>query len=73
MIRKVFYDYLMNYNNTALKTIFTDDLDKAIKQALATLLITMNENKYNKIRKKAEDRLAMQKREYYNLVGLKLY
>ncbi|RGB33631.1 hypothetical protein C1646_815894 [Rhizophagus diaphanus] len=68
MIRKVFYDYLMNYNNTALKTILTDDLDKAIKQALETLSINMNENKYNKIRKKAEDRLAMQKREYFNLV-----
>ena len=69
MIRKVFYDYLMNYNNTALKTVFTDDLDGAINQALETLSITMDENKHNRIRKKTEERLAMQKREYYNLVS----
>ena len=69
MIRKVFYDYLMNYNNTALKTVFTDNLGGAINQVLDTLSITMDENKYNRIRKKTEDRLAMQKREYYNLVS----
>ncbi|CAG8443048.1 10173_t:CDS:10 [Funneliformis mosseae] len=68
MIRRIFFDYLMNYNNTALKTIFTKGLEVAIKQALETLSITMDENKYNRIRKKTEDRLAMQKREYYSLV-----
>jgi len=70
MIRKVFYDYLMNYNNTALKTVFTIGLDEAINRSLETLSITMYEDKYNRIRKKTEERLAMQKREYYNLVSL---
>ncbi|CAI2164709.1 4841_t:CDS:10 [Funneliformis geosporum] len=39
MIRRIFFDYLMNYNNTALKTIFTKGLEVAIKQALETLSV----------------------------------
>ncbi len=41
----------MNYNNTALETIFTDCLDRAIKQTLKTFSITMDENKYNRKQK----------------------
>ena len=60
MIRKIFYDYLMNYNNTALETIFTDCLGRAIKQ---TFSIIMDENKYNRIRKKTEDKLSIMQKE----------
>ncbi len=61
----------MNYNNTALETIFTDCLDRAINQTLETFSITMDENKYNRIRKKTEDKLSMQKEE--NIILLFIY
>ncbi|CAG8434329.1 1354_t:CDS:10 [Diversispora eburnea] len=67
MIRKVFYDYLMNYNNTAFKTILTDGLDNAICQILEAHSLSLNEEKFENIRLKTEERMRLQKIKYFEL------
>lgn len=68
MIRKVFYDYLMNYNNTAFKTILTDGLNNAICQILETLSLSLDEGKFERIKFKTEERMRSQKTKYFELV-----
>ncbi|CAG8548665.1 30916_t:CDS:10 [Gigaspora margarita] len=68
MIRKVFYDYLLNYNNTAFKTIRTDGLNDAICRTLDTLSISLDTNVFDKIRRKTEQRMSLQKKNYFELV-----
>ncbi|CAJ0904050.1 1258_t:CDS:10 [Entrophospora sp. SA101] len=67
MIRKVFYEYLMNYNNTAFKTILTDSLDDAICRALDTLSLKLDEDKYERISRKTKQRMDLQKTSYFEL------
>ncbi|CAG8478849.1 9710_t:CDS:10, partial [Acaulospora colombiana] len=68
MIRKVFYDYLLNYNNTAFKAITTDGLNDAVSQAMGTLSLSFDEEKLQRIQCIIEKRMQLQKTRYFELV-----
>ena len=69
LIRKVFYDYLTNYSNTAFKLTENNRLGDLIDKTLNTLTIPVDENKYVKLQRKVNDRIQLQKKNYNQLVG----
>ncbi|CAG8507014.1 6948_t:CDS:10 [Ambispora gerdemannii] len=68
LIKKVFYDYLTNYSNTMFKMISSDGLLDAINDALTIHSMTLDENKYTKLKTTIEKRMTFQKNQYYYLL-----
>ncbi|KAG9300251.1 hypothetical protein G9A89_011324 [Geosiphon pyriformis] len=68
LIRKVFYDYLTNYSNTAFKLITSEGLTAAINNTLIQLSISTDEDEHQSLKCKIEKRIQFEKDSYYRLV-----
>ena len=68
LIRRVFYDYLINYGNTAFKVELTEGLNNAINTLLETSSVTINEVHYRNVQELVEHKMTLQKKNYFELV-----
>lgn len=71
LIRRVFYDYLINYGNTAFKVELTEGLNNAINTLLETSSVTINEVHYRNVQELVEHKMTLQKKNYFELVTFK--